>query len=146
MGSSGDPIRPLVAEILNIYLLIGQGGKAAACLCGCCVCLLAREFEKKKKTRAGPGSKKTVIFDIIDINQAQDESVVRLKARFSCVFASLKMGGVAIDSALQVGFMLRALLSSYHGVVQDFRLGRHSLSTATLQTVVDQRGAMAKTR
>jgi hypothetical protein len=33
VGSSGDPIRPLVAEILNIYLLIGQGRKAAACLC-----------------------------------------------------------------------------------------------------------------
>jgi len=33
VGSSGDPIRPLVAEILNFYLLIGQGGKAAACLC-----------------------------------------------------------------------------------------------------------------
>jgi hypothetical protein len=34
--------------------------------------------------------------------------------------------------------MLWALQTSYHGVVQDFRLGRHSLSTATLQTVVDQ--------
>ena len=60
------------------------------------------------------------------------------------VFASLRMGGVAIDSALQVGFMLRALLSSYHGVVQDFRLGRHLLSTATLQTVVDQCVAYGK--
>ena len=27
--SSGDPIRPLVTELLNINLLIGQGGKAA---------------------------------------------------------------------------------------------------------------------
>ena len=61
-----------------------------------------------------------------------------LKARFSRIFASLRMGGVAIDSVLQVGFMLRALLSSYHGIVQDFRLGHHSLSTATLQTLVDQ--------
>ena len=78
------------------------------------------------------------IFDLIDVKQAQDESVITLKARLSRVFASLKMGGVAIDSALQVGFMLRALLSSYHGVVQDFRLGRHLLTTATLQTVVDQ--------
>ena len=78
------------------------------------------------------------IFDLIDINQAQDESVIMLKACFFRVFASLKMGGVAIDSALQVGFMLRALLSSYHGVVQDFCLGRHLLSTVTLQTVVDQ--------
>jgi hypothetical protein len=47
--SSGDPIRPLVAEILNINLLIGQGGEAAACLCGRCVCWLAREFEKKRR-------------------------------------------------------------------------------------------------
>ena len=78
------------------------------------------------------------IFDLIDIKQAAEESVITLKARFSRLFASLKMGGVAIDSALQVGFMLRALLSSYHGVVQDFRLGRHSLATATLQSVVDQ--------
>jgi hypothetical protein len=52
------------------------------------------------------------IFDLIDIKQAHDESVITLKDRFSCVFASLKMGGVAIDSALQVGFMLLALLST----------------------------------
>jgi hypothetical protein len=78
------------------------------------------------------------ILDLIDIKQAQDESVITLKARFSRVFASLGMGGVAIDSALQVGFMLRALLSSYHGGVQDFCLGHHLLSTATLQTVIDQ--------
>jgi hypothetical protein len=84
------------------------------------------------------------IFDLINIKQVQDESVITLKARFSRVFASLRMGGVAIDSALQVGFMLRALLSSYHGVVQDFRLGRHLLSTATLQTVVDQCVAYGK--
>jgi hypothetical protein len=48
------------------------------------------------------------------------------------------MGGVAINSALQVGFMLRPLLSCYHRVVQDFRLGRHSLTSATLQSLVDQ--------
>ncbi len=78
------------------------------------------------------------MFDLIDIKQVQDESVITLKARFSRVLASLKMGGVAIDWALQVGFMLWALLSSYHGVVQDFRLGRHSLSTVTLQMVADQ--------
>jgi len=64
--------------------------------------------------------------------------VITLKARFSRVFASLKMGGVSIDSALQVGFMLRSLLPSYQGEVQDFRHGRHSLSSATLQSVVDQ--------
>ncbi len=33
------------------YLPIDRpGGKAAACLCGRCVCLLAREFEKKEET------------------------------------------------------------------------------------------------
>ena len=78
------------------------------------------------------------IFDLIDIKQANAESVITLKARFSRIFANLKMGGVLIDSALQVGFMLRALRSTYHGVVQDFRLGRHSLSSATLQSVVEQ--------
>ena len=78
------------------------------------------------------------IFDLIDIKQAAEESVITLKAHFSRLFASLKMGGVAIDSALQVGFMLRALKSTYQGVVQDFRLGRHSLPSATLQSVVDQ--------
>jgi hypothetical protein len=67
------------------------------------------------------------IFDLIDIKQAAEESVITLKAHFSRLFASLKMGGVAIDSALQVGFMLRALKSTYQGVVQDFRLGRHPL-------------------
>jgi hypothetical protein len=51
------------------------------------------------------------IFDLIDIKQASDELVVTLKAQFSQVFASLKMGGVDIGSALQVAFMLRALLS-----------------------------------
>ncbi len=39
---------------------------------------------------------------------------------------------------LQVGFMLRALLSRYHAVVQEFRLGCHSLTDASLQTVVEQ--------
>ena len=78
------------------------------------------------------------IFDLIDITQAQDESVITLRARFLRIFASLKMGGVAIESALQVGFMLRSLLSRYHGVVHDFRLGRHSLTDATLQSVVEQ--------
>ena len=79
------------------------------------------------------------IFDLINVKQAHDENVISLKARFSRIFASLKMGGVVIDSALQVGFMLRALLSTYHGVVQDFPLGRHSLATATLQLVVGGR-------
>ena len=34
------------------------------------------------------------IFDLIDIKQAQDESVITLKAGFSHVFASLKMGAL----------------------------------------------------
>jgi hypothetical protein len=48
------------------------------------------------------------------------------------------MGGIFIDSALQVGFMLCALLDRYHAVVQEFCLGRHPLNEASLQTVVDQ--------
>jgi hypothetical protein len=78
------------------------------------------------------------IFNLIDIKQTEQESVVTLKARFSTAFSTLKMGGIGIASALQVGFMLHALLSHYHAVVQEFRLGRHSLSDASLQTVVDQ--------
>ncbi len=64
--------------------------------------------------------------------------MITLKAHFSHLFASLKLGGVAIDSALQVGCMLRALLLQYHGVIQDFCLGRHSLASATLQSVMEQ--------
>jgi hypothetical protein len=51
------------------------------------------------------------IFNLIDVKQALDKSVITLKAQFSRLFASLKLGGVAIDSALQVGFMLWAFLS-----------------------------------
>ena len=51
------------------------------------------------------------IFDLIDIKQSNTKSVVTLKARFLRLFATLKMGGIGINSALQVGFMLRALLS-----------------------------------
>ncbi len=78
------------------------------------------------------------IFDLIDIKQLDQESVITLKARFSTVFSNLKMGGIRIDSALQVGFMLRALLHQYQAVVQEFRLGHHSLTKASLQTVVEQ--------
>ena len=78
------------------------------------------------------------IFDLIDIKKSDQESVITLKARFSKIFSALKMGGISIDSALQVGFMLRALLHRYQAVVQEFRLGRHSLSAASLQTVVEQ--------
>jgi hypothetical protein len=51
------------------------------------------------------------IFDLINIKQASNKLVVSLKVRFSQVFASLKMGGVDTGLALQVGFMLCALLS-----------------------------------
>ena len=51
------------------------------------------------------------IFDLIDIKQAEQESIVRLKACFLKAFSTLKMGGISIDSAQQVSFMLRALLS-----------------------------------
>ncbi len=78
------------------------------------------------------------IFNLISVKQALDESVITLKAQFSRLFASVKLGGVAIDSALQVGFMLRALLLQYHGVVQDFCLGCHSLVSTTLQSVMEQ--------
>jgi hypothetical protein len=48
------------------------------------------------------------------------------------------MGGINIDSALQVGFILKALLSKYQAVVQEFRLGCHAFTKASLQTVVGQ--------
>ena len=51
------------------------------------------------------------IFDLIDLKQKEDKQVVSLKAQFLWVFATLKMGGISIDLALQVGFMLRALIS-----------------------------------
>jgi hypothetical protein len=78
------------------------------------------------------------IFDLINIRQAVDESIVTLKAQFTHFFVSLKMGGISIDSALQVRFMLCALCSGYQAVVQEFRISQHSLTTASLQTVVDQ--------
>jgi hypothetical protein len=57
------------------------------------------------------------IFNLINIRQTDQESVVTLKARFSRLFTALKMGGINIDSALQVRFMLQALLSKYQAVV-----------------------------
>jgi hypothetical protein len=78
------------------------------------------------------------IFDLINIRQSADESVVTLKACFSHLFASLKMGGILIDLALQVGFMLWALWSGYQAVIQEFCIGHHALTSATLQTVVNQ--------
>ncbi len=78
------------------------------------------------------------IFNLIDIKQKDDKLVVSLKVRFSQSFSSVELGGISIDSALQVGFMLCALLSCYHAVVQEFCLGCHPLNEASLQTVVDQ--------
>ncbi len=40
------------------------------------------------------------IFDLIDIKQTEQESVVTLKACFLKAFSALKMGGIGIDSAL----------------------------------------------
>ena len=57
------------------------------------------------------------IFDLINIKQSNQESVITLKACFSTVFSNLKMGGISIDSALQVGFMLCVLLHRYQAVV-----------------------------
>jgi hypothetical protein len=76
------------------------------------------------------------IFDLIDIKQGQDEPVVTLPAHFSSIFASLKMGGMDIASSLQVGVMLRALLSCYSVFVTDFCLGCHLLMSAALQTII----------
>jgi hypothetical protein len=78
------------------------------------------------------------IFDLIKIRQSDTELVVTLKAWFSCLFSALKMGGINIDSAIQVGFMLRWLLAKYQAVIQEFCLGRHALTEVTLQTVVEQ--------
>ncbi len=80
------------------------------------------------------------IFDLINIKQIDQESVVTLKAWFSRLFTALKMGGINIDSALQVRFMLQlqVLLSKYQAVIQELRLGHHALTEASLQTVVKQ--------
>jgi hypothetical protein len=78
------------------------------------------------------------IFDLIDIKQASDISIITLNAWLSHLFASLKLGGIAINPALQVAFMLWALQSHYHRVVEDFYLGHHSLPSSTLQSVVNQ--------
>ncbi len=78
------------------------------------------------------------IFQLIDIMQGANEPVITLKVRFSCLFVLLKMGVINIEPPFQVGFMLCSLLSTYNGVDKDFKLGRHSLTTALLQTVIDQ--------
>ena len=78
------------------------------------------------------------IFDLIDIKQSDQESVITLKVCFLKIFSALKRGGISIDSALQVGFMLCVLLHRYQAVAQEFCIGRHSLSAASLQMVVEQ--------
>jgi hypothetical protein len=78
------------------------------------------------------------IFDLIAIKQLANKSVVTMKARFSCLFMSLKMGGITNDSALQVGFMLQMLWTGYQAMLNGFFLGWHSLTLASLQTAVDQ--------
>ncbi len=80
----------------------------------------------------------TYIFHLINIRQTDQESVITLKAWFSCLFTALKMGGININSALQIGFMLQALLSKYQAVVQEICLQRHTLTKASLQTIVKQ--------
>jgi hypothetical protein len=77
-------------------------------------------------------------FDLIDIKQKDNKPVVSLKVHFLQAFSLLKMGGISINSALQVGFMICALLGHYHAMVEEFHLGCLSLSKASLQTVVDQ--------
>ena len=52
VGSSGNPIQPLVAEILNIYQLIGGGGEPL--LVFVVLCLLACKSLKKKKPPRWP--------------------------------------------------------------------------------------------
>jgi hypothetical protein len=84
------------------------------------------------------------IFDMVDIKQGADKPVVTLRARFLHVFALLKMGSVDIGSALQVGFMLWSLLSCYSAVVTDYWRGRHSLTSATLQYVIEHCAAFDK--
>jgi hypothetical protein len=94
------------------------------------------------------------IFQLIDIMQGANEPVITLKARFSRLFALLEMGGVNIKPPLQVGFMLRSLLSTYRGVVEVSSLvdtllppPRSKLLSinALLTTRTHGRGLLAKT-
>lgn len=50
--------------------------------------------------------------DIYDIKHQSSKSVILLKARFSCLFASLDTDGMPIHSALKVVLILPALLQS----------------------------------
>jgi hypothetical protein len=57
------------------------------------------------------------ILELINNMQGMEEYMILLKAQFPWVFSSLNLGGVMIDSALQVGPMLWALLSCYQAVI-----------------------------
>ncbi len=76
------------------------------------------------------------IFDLVEIRQSDKGWVVTLKTRISCLFSALKMGGINIDSALQVGFMQCSLLAKYQAVSQELCLGCHALTDVSLQMVV----------
>jgi hypothetical protein len=78
------------------------------------------------------------IVDLIDIKQLANKLVVALKACFSQLFALMKMGGITINSLLQISFILRVLQVGYQAVVQEFCLGWHSLTSASIQTVNNQ--------
>jgi hypothetical protein len=102
------------------------------------------DYIDKHFNRSGAVDLLGYIFDLIDIKQGVDKPVVTLQVHFSRVFALLKMGGVDIELALQVGFMLRSPLSHYSAVVTDYRLGHHSLMSATLQSVIEHCTAFIK--
>jgi hypothetical protein len=87
--------------------------------------------------RTGAVNSLGYIFQQIEAKQGADEPVITLKARFSHLFASLKIGGVNINPPLEVSFILRSLLSTYHGVIEEFNLGHHSLTMAPLEKIVD---------
>ena len=56
----------------NIYLLIGQGGEAAACLCAAVFASLRAVWKKKgENPRGGHGSEKGVIGVIIKVENSQ---------------------------------------------------------------------------
>ena len=106
-------------------------------------CLDGKEFEMiahidQHFNPSGAVDSLGYVFDLIDIKQLDQESVITLKAHVLTVFCNLKMGGISIDSALQLGFMLCVLLHRYQAVVREFCLGRHSLTEAFFQTVVKQ--------
>jgi hypothetical protein len=71
-----------------------------------------------------------IIFDLINVKQASDESVITLEAWLSRLFASLKLAGRVHAPGPPVPIP--------RGGLQDFCLGCHSLPSSTLQSVVNQ--------